>query len=969
MGRHAAFLKVILITPVLAVIWGVSCASLFGIQTSTREIIIGNQTSIVEDKELVFDEKAFGDLPITSILSAVVGAAASILAIVFAISNLIISNISERYTPHILKVYEEEAPTRRTLLGFVAVAALSTILLLLYQFIPPVVSFVLLVSAITGFVIVLVLLIDYFFYMFKILNPLKFSDVLKHKTFLLVESQNEEDVKDYIMSLGDVAARAFQRKEVRVCTHYIKALYDIFKGYIELRVQWPERYKLVSEFWSTEKRNCVPLYILDEYFRIFQYSVFGKEEIVSKEVVANLFGILCESLFAEENDDLVARLIETRNIFGAKYYQFYRLAIERKDPSRFRLVQNLVDVLLMNLANARSGEEMKDNHLEEFVGSHIFRINQLIIDYDDFDLFRREINNFSLMVPISSPDDIRNRLLGSLFSNVPFILHRDKDFMEQLLSRRAHIEYLAEHESAKNFGSARELERNLEDYKNFLIEHLEKMRDAKYVKSLLHEGELNQIQTLMEMPQMYAPEISKALEDMIRRTYELYVTSHIYRAFFLIGTYLLFKKKEQGIDSEGYIKELWSHTNPDDADGISLNRPPITSNPLWLTYLRLYGGVGNNFWVSILRFGDFHGAAEYVDKYYFLAIEEEKSNLKPPSTSELEKMKMSNRVSELNHWFSFSNDFSSLMRAQSTIDRCGSLIEEAETFNRLLSTKSKNQKGEVYVIDAKEKLESLKNWVKTKAEEFETTRKEIVTLLPLDPKRTEDCKEEISKAYGKESEISEVGQVKEFVQERDKALKFIQIYKHVSVPRDCLTEPSSVGCSTIWSDLGRSIAFGEINCFIERVRKCRAIERISIEDMGMEGLYGNIEAVVHDLKEEGFSPSTIFFPLEYWPEIGLGKYITYEKDAFLKVGEEKLKMIGSSKFVPFSDIMVMDKNTSIWTHKTGKYASKRLDITIRENGKDKSLVNVLVKTTINLEIAKPKALKILKVKCVIKGKK
>lgn len=966
MARTISYLKVIAITLALTAIWVVSCGSLFEIQMSTREIIIGNQTSTVEDRVLVFDEEAFDDLPISSILGAITGAAASILAIVFAISNLIISNISEKYTPHILDVYEEEAPTKKTLYSFVLVAAFSVVLLFVYQFIPSAVSFILSVTTITGFVIALALLMDYFTYMFKIINPLKFGEVLKNKTLQHVENQDEKEVQDHIMSLGDVTARAFERGEVRICTQYMKFLYDVFRRYIELRAQKPKGYKLVfSRTRPTKNQNCALLYILEEYFRIFRYAVLEKEEIVSNDVVTNLFGILYESFFAEENDDLIIHLIETRNIFGTMYYRFYKLAIENKDPSRFRLVRDLVDILAMNLVKK---EKMKDDHLEEFIGSHIFRINQLIIDHDDFDLFRREINNFSLMLPVSPPDDEQNRIVGSLFRDVPFILHRDKNFMEELLKRRAHLMYLVEHESAKNFKTARALNKNFEDYKNFLIEHFERLRDASYVKSLLHEGELDQLQTLMKIPQTYAPEISKDTDDVKGRVYGLYVSSQICRVFFLIGAYLLFKKKEEGIDSEVYIKELWSHTNPDDADGINLNRPPITSNPFWLTYLRLYGGGGNSFWLSLLRFGDFHGATEYVDKYYLLAIEKEKSNLKAPSTSKL--VKMSNRIPELNHWFSFSHDFSSLMRVQSTINRCDSLIEEAATFNRLLSTKSKNEKGEVHVIDAKEKLEGLKNWIKAKAEEFERTKKEIINLLPLDPKRIENCKEEISKAYGEARKIHEVGQVIEFVQERDKALKFIQIYRHIPVPKDCLTEPSSSDCSTIWSDLGRSLAFGEINYFIERIRKRRAIERITIEDTSVEGLCGKIEAVVNDLKEKGFSPSTIFVPLEYWRDIKLGKCVTYEEGAFFKAGEEdKLKMIGSSKFVPFDDIVIMDKNASVWTCKPGKYASKRLDITTRENEKDKSLVNVLVKTTLNLKIANPKALKILRIKHMKKGKK
>lgn len=290
--KTITYLKAILVTLLLAAIWGVSCVSLFEIQTSITEIAVGNQTYFIESKALVFSEEVFGDLPISSILSTIVGAAASILAIVFAISNLIVSNISERYTPHILQVYEEEAPTKRTLLSFVVITAFSMILLFLYQLIPSAISFMLLVSAITGFVTALVFLIDYFFYMFRILNPLRFSDILKNKTLQFVERQNEKEVQDYIMSLGDVAARAFERKEVRICTQYVRILYDVFEGYIALKAREPEKYKLVEGFGSAEKRNCVLLYILDEYFRIFRYSVLGKEEIISKEIVRNLFAIL-----------------------------------------------------------------------------------------------------------------------------------------------------------------------------------------------------------------------------------------------------------------------------------------------------------------------------------------------------------------------------------------------------------------------------------------------------------------------------------------------------------------------------------------------------------------------------------------------------------------------------------------------------------------------------------------------------
>jgi len=62
--------------------------------------------------------------------------------------------------------------------------------------------------------------------------------------------------------------------------------------------------------------------------------------------------------------------------------------------------------------------------------TQLFRINQLIIDHDDFDLFRREINNFSLMLPVSPLDDVQNRIVESLFHDVPFVLYSARNSTE-----------------------------------------------------------------------------------------------------------------------------------------------------------------------------------------------------------------------------------------------------------------------------------------------------------------------------------------------------------------------------------------------------------------------------------------------------------------------------------------------------------------------------------------------------------
>jgi hypothetical protein len=843
MVKTVAYLKVILII-FIAFIWIVSCSSFFELQISTREVIIDNQTVSVENKVLVFRDDVFGNLTVTSILGPIAGGSASILAIVFAISNLIISNISERYSPYILKIYEEEAPTRRTLYSFVLIAGFSVVLLFIYRLIPSIFSFMFLMLTITGFIVALFLLVDYFFYMFKIINPLKFGDVLKRKTLQFVESQDEKEAQEYVIALGDVAVRAYDRKEVTICTLYIKLLADVFRRYMQLRKQEPKKYKLIVDPWnSSKKQNCVLLYIIEEYYRIFRYSVLQKEETISNEIVRNHFDILYETLFAEDNDDLVTQILETRNIIGAKFYPFYKLAIENEDPSRFHFMQSLVAVLAINL---RKKEKIKDNNLEAFLNFHIFRLTQMVIDHKDFDLFTREINNFSLMLPMRPPDEIQNDICTSLWLDVPTILYRDKKFMEELQRRRAHITHLVKNESTRDFKKARELDKNLEDYQSFLVGQVGKLQDKDYVKTLLHENAFDQIQKLTSESQAYVLEITTKIEDMKEHAYELYVTSQICKMFFMIGGYLLFKEKEKVIDSVVYMKELWSHTTPEDADSIILNRSPITFNPFWLSNLLMYNGVGSDLRFDFLSFGDFHGVTDYVNKYYLLAIEKTKESLIVPSTEKLETLKKDGLFSELNYWYHFSDDFSSQSFVNNLLSYCDCLIQQAETFDRLLSTKSKDEKGGIQVIKAKEKLENLRNWIESKTKEFEGKKQEIVSLLPLDSSQIEKCKAKILEAYHNATEIDNIVKTIIPFQENGKGLPPVQIDQSpmsLWVPKDCLIKPSLVDCSQIWYDLGRHVAFGEMNYFIGKILGCKEIERLVVTVQENEGGKSSIKVL------------------------------------------------------------------------------------------------------------------------------
>lgn len=120
------FITSIFLLTMVAVIF--SLKTLFNVQSTT------NPSSWLNQYSISFNAELFRELPITAILSTIAGALAAILAIVFAISQIIISNLSERYSPYILERYKEDPKTMRTLFGFVRVITSSILLLFVNAF-------------------------------------------------------------------------------------------------------------------------------------------------------------------------------------------------------------------------------------------------------------------------------------------------------------------------------------------------------------------------------------------------------------------------------------------------------------------------------------------------------------------------------------------------------------------------------------------------------------------------------------------------------------------------------------------------------------------------------------------------------------------------------------------------------------------------------------------------------------------
>jgi hypothetical protein len=594
----------------------------------------------------------------------------------------------------------------------------------------------------------------------------------------------------------------------------------------------------LSYYEGDNAKNNILGYVLDQYSRIYKEAVFRKAEGITMETYLKLSFIL-DKCFTEKDTDFVEQMLRTE-------YLLCEFTIENKDKSRFYLIHHLTDVL--QIALSKQGR-IEDKQLDKFVSSHLLEVTRLIIDYDDFELFKSEIDYFCLIPSIQSPNKLQNEIKTDLYLFDE--LSQFRAIFREIKRKRDRLQFLIWYALSKDFENKKKFEEKLEEFEELVIGHLEKMKDETYYKSkILRESDEITTEEFEDVKR----QVKRQIEDSIKKVKEkiegneqelwcikhrlnkLYISSKVHKTFFVIGAYILFKGKEGKIDAKRYLKELWEHTHPEDAHAMICNETPVTFDPFWLTYLLFYGGENSAIWLHDMgiRFEGFHGSTDYSYQYYLLCIAQSivkgRTNLGLPQKDDLEKMLKENRTYELDELYQFSNGFTG--KVEDLIKYCDDLIEKSGNWNALFKN------------NAKDALEKSKDWVNATSKECETVKEEIETILPLDPQKVAECREDIFKAYKESSKIPEVVQVKKFDEERDNELEFIQIYKRPLIPKDCLIKPSFVDCSTLWFDFGRVIAVGEINYSIKRILEDEWIERVRIREEEHEELFNKIKSVV-----------------------------------------------------------------------------------------------------------------------------
>ena len=685
----------------------------------------------------------------------------------------------------------------------------------------------------------------------------------------------------------------------------------------------------------------------------------GKEKDKLEETVITMGDISIKSLQRQEENIASHYISELHGIFLTSISDFQKLdcldlilisfkrtldyCIKSKNELRFKIIVILSEIPTI-IRSTKNLNKFNDNVFSEYTNylNKLFYVNKEIIRENDYELFKSEIHYISVQ-PIQEPkqliDDIKYKLWLNDFKITQ--LHQGNE----IILRRKNLFALLDRWCVF-FGRF--------DNSNALFD------EVNSFFSLTNEY----------LTQECGDEVQEQFDLIKEDLFDFYLYSNLHKTFFVVGAYCIFTN----IESDKYLRELWSHTKPYDADGMIGNKVPVSSDIEFLCNMLFYGGDGNGFWYNSYSFEGFHGSRLYLYKHFLLLL----THLRETQNKDL-IIQVSGDMNqdELEFRYSFLKRFN--FEVKELIRNCDDLIKESSKWTLLFPTKKQeikkesqqNAETELIEITAKEQFENTIKWLEKKKSEFDEKIKEIETYLPLDLEKVGESKAKILESFDVSSEISKASRLKEIDLKIDKNVELIQICHRLIIQKHCFLAASYVDCSILWYKSGRNVAFREINYFITQILDNSHIEKIEVDYVeDIIKIYDKIESTIDSLKDDGFNPSTIFIPFDYLDEFRkegqnteskLYEKFTYSNRQFKLNKSTKLDIIPSSNNTKFEDIIILDKKECIWTFKPDEI-EERLRIEINDCDEDMSKVELLVETLINLKVEDCDAVKILTIK-------
>lgn len=182
--------------------------------------------------------ESFEAIDFNNTLFVIIGASATILSIIFALSQFILQNVSRKYSPKIMDEYENNPETSILFFIYLVIISLSLLCIILKDFLfahADLVYLIIVSTIIFLFGLTLILLINYIKLMFIYTNPFKYLNSKKKEVISAIRDKKEEATGEGFSILGDISIKSLIDNEDAVTIKGIENLDEILSEYIGVK--------------------------------------------------------------------------------------------------------------------------------------------------------------------------------------------------------------------------------------------------------------------------------------------------------------------------------------------------------------------------------------------------------------------------------------------------------------------------------------------------------------------------------------------------------------------------------------------------------------------------------------------------------------------------------------------------------------------------------------------------------------
>ena len=125
-----------------------------------------------------YDETSWSIQNLYNVIGGILTASAAILAITFIITEVVITNISKRYSPRVLDRYLKQRTSHAVFYAWILMATFSALFLFSLDIATPLSGFIMTLILVNGFVVSLILFVEHYHKMIKVVNPFTLIDIM-----------------------------------------------------------------------------------------------------------------------------------------------------------------------------------------------------------------------------------------------------------------------------------------------------------------------------------------------------------------------------------------------------------------------------------------------------------------------------------------------------------------------------------------------------------------------------------------------------------------------------------------------------------------------------------------------------------------------------------------------------------------------------------------------------------------------